>query len=260
MQGTNVLIHEAINDDYEYIQYNSNLRLIRCVKDDYYQMQSIIRACNSNKHADNWFANDSTQELLDEAESDIQNNNPEILVNGKLYENRKYNPPALKGYYVHRLLVNAVAMWASPKYAWNVMKLLDNIVQEERAKLEAKHIEQEQTIQEQRPRLVPKNKDTSYRYIIWKEDLGNNTLLHLCRRNKSSFREISKYKKDANKCWFFRDDLPIAMTINEDVKDIVRKTFPGDDYNMKGCKIEILTEHLPKLYQLITKYFDEYQE
>ena len=28
------------------------------------------------------------------------------------YENRKNLAPGLKGYYVHRLLVNAVAMWA----------------------------------------------------------------------------------------------------------------------------------------------------
>ena len=31
------------------------------------------------------------------------------------YENRKNLAPGLKGYYVHRLLVNAVAMWTSPK-------------------------------------------------------------------------------------------------------------------------------------------------
>ena len=36
------------------------------------------------------------------------------------YENRKNLAPGLKGYYVHRLLVNAVAMWASPKlYFWS---------------------------------------------------------------------------------------------------------------------------------------------
>ena len=31
------------------------------------------------------------------------------------YENREKLPNGLRGYYVHRLLVNAVAMWASPK-------------------------------------------------------------------------------------------------------------------------------------------------
>ena len=30
------------------------------------------------------------------------------------YENREKLPNGLRGYYVHRLLVNAVAMWASP--------------------------------------------------------------------------------------------------------------------------------------------------
>ena len=158
-------------------------------------------------------------------------------------------------------------MWASPSYAIYIAKLLDNLFAEERAKLEAKIAEQNNTInelkdniEEKLPRMVPRHKDTSYRYLIWKEEFGEYTTLHLVRRNKSTFKEVNKYKKDANKCWFYRDDLPIAMTINEDVKDIVRANFKGDDYSMKASIISILTEHLPKLYELITKYFDEYQE
>ena len=57
---------EKINDEYEYIQYNEKLRLIHSIKDDMYQMQSIIKACNSKKPCKDWFRNQSTQELLDE--------------------------------------------------------------------------------------------------------------------------------------------------------------------------------------------------
>ena len=176
-------------------------------------------------------------------------------------------PPGLQGIYVHKLLVNAVAMWASPKYAIKIFMLLDNIAKEERDKLEAKNTkqeqqlnEQEQVIEEQRPRMVPKHKETNYKYMIWKEEFDNKTFLHLVRRNNHTFRDVNKIRKDAKKCWFFKDNLPIAMTPNDDVKDIVRANFKGDDYEITGCNILILTEHLPTLYQLIEDYFNSYQE
>ena len=46
---------QAINNDYEYIQYNQHLRLIHSIKDDMYQMQSIITVCKSTKNAFHWF-------------------------------------------------------------------------------------------------------------------------------------------------------------------------------------------------------------
>ena len=42
---TTFIVQEAINEEYEWIQYNKQLRLIRSVKDDMYQMQSILTAC-----------------------------------------------------------------------------------------------------------------------------------------------------------------------------------------------------------------------
>ncbi|KAI5496483.1 KilA, N-terminal/APSES-type HTH, DNA-binding family [Trichomonas vaginalis G3] len=63
---TTVIVHEAINEEYEYIQYNKQLRLIRSVKDDMYQMQSIMNALRSTKQAYHWFENQQTKELLEE--------------------------------------------------------------------------------------------------------------------------------------------------------------------------------------------------
>ena len=48
---TTAIVHEAINEEYEYIQYNKQLRLIRSVKDDMHQMQSIMNALRSTKQA-----------------------------------------------------------------------------------------------------------------------------------------------------------------------------------------------------------------
>ena len=55
---------EAINNDYEYIQYNEHIRLIHSKKDDMYQMQSIISSCKSKKQAKDWFRNQTTQEII----------------------------------------------------------------------------------------------------------------------------------------------------------------------------------------------------
>ena len=60
------VIIEPINNDYEYIQFNERLRLIHSIKDDMYQMQSIINSCNSKKPCKDWFENKSTHEIIDE--------------------------------------------------------------------------------------------------------------------------------------------------------------------------------------------------
>ncbi|KAI5509768.1 KilA, N-terminal/APSES-type HTH, DNA-binding family, partial [Trichomonas vaginalis G3] len=95
---TTVIVHEAINEEYEWVQFNKQLRLIRSVKDDMYQMQSILTACFApdTKHTDDWFKNQSTQELLSEAQRDrLFSGSP------KTHENRKNLPNGLRGYYVH---------------------------------------------------------------------------------------------------------------------------------------------------------------
>ncbi|KAI5513874.1 KilA, N-terminal/APSES-type HTH, DNA-binding family, partial [Trichomonas vaginalis G3] len=133
---TIAIVHEAINEEYEYIQYNKQLRLIRSVKDDMYQMQSIMNALRSTKQAYHWFENQQTKELLEEF--------PHMIASlGKPgeeipYENRKNLAPGLKGYYVHRLLVNAVAMWASPRYACYIFMMLDELYKAEREDMEKK--------------------------------------------------------------------------------------------------------------------------
>ena len=187
-----------INDDYEWIQYNERLRIIHSIKDDMYQMQSIISACNSHKPCKDWFRNQSTVELLDEMQNINNNGSTGILPVEKIYENGSTGIPAdtksyenarggipadtksygnarggipllaklyekrddvpieLRGYYIHRLLVNHVALWASPRYSIYIMKLLDDIFQKQREQLNNK-------IEEMKPRQVPQNKQRSYK-------------------------------------------------------------------------------------------------
>ncbi|KAK8881265.1 hypothetical protein M9Y10_003999 [Tritrichomonas musculus] len=258
---SNKLIYEPINDDYEWIQYNKQLRIIHSIKDDMYQMQSIINTCDSLKQARHWFENQSTKELLNEFE--LEKRSVGILPDHKLVENRKNLPNNLKGYYVHRLLVNAVAMWASPRYSIRIFKILDEIAKNERKELEQTIDQQKQTINQQRPRMVPAKKDKCYKYLIWKEEQPNDPdmiLLHLVKRHINNFRQVSKHYKNKDENWFYRENLPIAMTPNEDIKELVKQSFPGSEYDIDGSTILIYKEHLPKLHDLIDKYFDEFQE
>ncbi|EAX69887.1 hypothetical protein TVAG_595320 [Trichomonas vaginalis G3] len=295
---TTVIVHEAINEEYEYIQYNKQLRLIRSVKDDMYQMQSILTACFApdTKLPKDWFRNQSTIELLNEAENSTTDflvvaktrvgekpQSPKLYENSeeqrvgekpqspKLYENREKLPNGLRGYYVHRLLVNAVAMWASPRYAWYIYRLLDEIHRQEREEMEKKLqakdevIEaKDKTIQKRIPRSVPKGKEKNYKYMIYTEEMENEedrdmVMLHLVRRNNKSFYDLAKiYKSDRN--WFYRENLPISMTPNEDVKQIVQDTLPQTHYDMKGCTILTFKEDLPLLKEKITEYFDNFKQ
>ncbi|KAI5507942.1 KilA, N-terminal/APSES-type HTH, DNA-binding family [Trichomonas vaginalis G3] len=266
---TTAIVHEAINEEYEYIQYNKQLRLIRSVKDDMYQMQSIMNALRSTKQAYHWFENQQAKELLEEF--------PHMIASlGKPreeipYENRKNLAPGLKGYYVHRLLVNAVAMWASPRYACYIFMMLDELYKAEREDMEKKlHAKDEvieakdKSIQKRIPRSVPKGKEKSYKYMIYAEELEKEedrdmVMLHLVRRNNKSFYDLAKiYKSDRN--WFYRENLPISMTPNEQIKEIVKNTLPQTHYDIKGCTILTFKEDLTLLKEKITEYFDNFKE
>ncbi|KAI5549406.1 KilA, N-terminal/APSES-type HTH, DNA-binding family [Trichomonas vaginalis G3] len=266
---TTAIVHEAINEEYEYIQYNKQLRLIRSVKDDMYQMQSIMNALRSTKQAYHWFENQQAKELLEEF--------PHMIASlGKPreeipYENRKNLAPGLKGYYVHRLLVNAVAMWASPRYACYIFMMLDELYKAEREQMEKKLqakdevIEsKDKSIQKRIPRSVPKGKEKSYKYMIYTEEMENEedkdmVMLHLVRRNNKSFYDLAKiYKSDRN--WFYRENLPISMTPNEQIKEIVKNTLPQTHYDIKGCTILTFKEDLTLLKEKITEYFDNFKE
>ena len=259
---TNNLICKSINDDYEWIQYNKELRIIRSIKDDMYQMQSIINVCDSNKQATRWVNSEDRTKLFNEIAT-MQNCTLE-----KVIQNRTNLPNGLRGYYINRYLVNHVAIWASETYAVHILKLLDDIASREREEL-AKTIaakddviaEQAQNIESQRPRMVPSNKENCYKYLIWKEPSpdSEHVILHLVRRHKNNFRQVNKHFKNTDENWFYRENLPIAMTPNEDIKALVKKIFPGSDYKMNGSIININEKHLSKLHEEISKYFDEFQ-
>jgi hypothetical protein len=240
----NQAIIVPINEDYEWIQYNEDLRLLHSIRDDMYQGKSIIQALNSQKRFRNWISNDQTKELI------------EGFVGAGIPapENKPNEVPGFQGYYVHRLFVNIVATWASPEYAYKIAILLDSHFENQRNELQNQ-------INSLKPRTVPKKKEKNYHYMIYQEDLPENMIiLHLTRRSHRSFSTEFQKIRDSNKCLFYRDNLPIAMTPNEDVKDIIKRLLPRPEYQVIMSKVRLNRRHLALILPAITEYFEHIHE
>ncbi len=251
MNTNNNTTVEAINEDYEYLQYNVHLRIIHSIKDDFYQMQSIIEACQSKKQASDWYRNSSTQELLEEIRrvGDFSGSK-------NIYEKREDLPNGLRGYYVHRILVNHVAIWCSPRYSYYIMKLLDSVFERERQQQQTK-------IEELLPRAVPRDHKHDYRYLIWKEIIPDNrefVRLHLVRRNKHNFRVVYNHLHNEEECWYYKNNLPISMSPNQDIKEIIKKNFGENDVKVSGFVVVIRVSCLPRLHELVDSYFKSMSE
>ena len=105
-----------------------------------------------------------------------------------------------------------------------------------------------------------KRKDNTYKFMIWKEDYVEKTLLHLVRRKSSGFRDVNKIRKNPDLCFYYKENLPITIDTNDGVKQLIKDNFPGKDYEISGNTILIFTNHIPQLHELIEQFFNEYQE
>ena len=145
-------------------------------------------------------------------------------------------------------------MWASPRYSIYIMKLLDSHFERERQDLINE-------IQQQKPRMVPKNHEYDYKYLIWKEDIDDKYVkLHLVRRHKSTFRVVKEHYENEDERWYYKSNLPNAMSPNKDIKNIIRKLLKGDDYKISGFDAIIKKELLDELHEAIADYFSKIQQ
>ena len=248
---------EPINNDYEFIQYNSQLRLIHSIKDDMYQAQSIVTACKSNKQIRHWINNESSREIIQELAKILSGNFLPDEISDDLegiYENRPNLSISLRGIYVHRLLVNHIAIWASSKYALYIMKLLDSTFEDERNRLANK-------IEEQQPRLVPTNHKHDYFYLCWKQELDDEyVILHQVRRQTKTFNRVKSHYDNQNEMFYYRTNLPISMSPANEIKQRIRKIFAGSDYKIRNYDIIIKKSCLDTLHDIITSYFESFQQ
>ena len=109
----------------------------------------------------------------------------------------------------------------------------------------------------------PINREYDYKYLIWLEQIPDdnaNVKLHLIRRHKDYFNRVQQHYNNPDERWFFRENLPISMTINLDIKNIIRENFDETEANINGNTITINREILDDLHEMIETYFNEFQE
>ena len=276
MSAVSTIVRESINNDYEWIQYNNDLRIIRSIHDDMFQAQSILNALGSKKRIKHWFENKQTQELIQGFEEEKVSAG--IPANASVTENRTDLPNHLRGLYVHRLLVNSVASWASPKYAIKIYRLLDSLFEMDRNDLEAqideknKEIEiknskieqqnkqiheQEDSIKQLRKRCVPKGREQKYVYCVYMDDGDDwNTIrLHFVRcARRNIARALKGVKKYQILC--YQERLPTAMSLNDEIKEIIATVVPDEDLKYEPCSGDALInyDYLDDVIESIREY------
>ncbi|KAA6341374.1 MAG: hypothetical protein EZS28_052464 [Streblomastix strix] len=186
-----------------------------------------------------------------------------------MYEINKGFDNKFKGYYVHPHLINYVAIWVSPKYAVTVRKIMDKINETVIAEHEADKTQAiadqfhsvintvtdtlsdritdlNQQVRQLAPRAVPNGKERTYILIVeevnedeqLEEQQEDHITIRIRRINRKDLRpaKIERYRRES---LLFVDNLPIAMTINEKIKESLQSrqdvkiwsthyTFPED--------------------------------
>ena len=280
MSAVSTIVRESINNDYEWIQYNNDLRIIRSIHDDMFQAQSILNALGSKKRIKHWFENKQTQELIQGFEEEKVSAG--IPANASVTENRTDLPNHLRGLYVHRLLVNSVASWASPKYAIKIYRLLDSLFEMDRNDLEAQideknkeieiknsKIEQQQKqleikdnkIKNLKSRAVPEGREHKYVYCVYMDEgIDWNTVrIHFVRCDK---RRISRALKgvEHDQILFYKECLPCSMSVNDDVKEIIAEIVPDEELKFERCSGAAIInyDYLDDVVESIQEYLDAF--
>ena len=271
---SSVIVRESINQDYEWIQYNNDLRIIHSIRDDMFNAQSILNALGSKKQFRRWFKNIETKELIKGFKEELKINDDSEII-----ENSTDAPNGLRGYYVHRLLVNSVASWSSPQYAIKIYKLLDSLYDTERNELENKYEKQlnekdikiemknkqihkqEKTIKNLKSRAVPEGRENKYIYCIYMDDGDDwNTIkLHFVRCDK---RRIARALKgvDQDQILFYKEALPCSMSVNDDVKELIAEIIPEEELRFEPCSGSAIInyDYLDDVVDSIQEYLDEF--
>jgi hypothetical protein len=126
------------NKQYETIQYNEDLYLVRSIEDDMFQVQSIMLCLGYNQkkydHINHYFNLKGTNELVDEIM-----NNLTLAKIGEVHETRNNIKKEYIGTYIHRLLINHFASWHSPEYSYKKQIILDNVFKAQMEELRTKN-------------------------------------------------------------------------------------------------------------------------
>ncbi|KAA6378925.1 MAG: hypothetical protein EZS28_025549 [Streblomastix strix] len=229
--------------------YNGFDILIRN-KDGFINATKLVQQINEMEHTKKELRNITRSPVFIEYKQFLEKIRP-FNLNGPLC----YLLPAsfmndVRGTYVHKQLLNIICIKSSVKYLHHVSLIMDAInerilathdettsIQEHAEEtfnmvIEEQNIiieEQSKEIKQLKPRAVPKDKETSYILAIELEDEWQGKITYQVRRlNKKHLckKEINLLKQSV----LFFDNLPIAMTTNEKLKEGLQKEFTDIDF------------------------------
>ncbi|KAA6375480.1 MAG: hypothetical protein EZS28_028993 [Streblomastix strix] len=218
------------NEQFVNASYNGMTILVRQsdgyinVSQIYYQYSKQFRSLIKQ---DRW--KDYIKAEIDEGQPDKNLSGPLMYSIDKGYAND------FKGYYVHPILINYIAIWISPKYAVTVRKIMVSINENSQQthttfeantsrlieQLQRENTDYSNTIQQMVPRLVPQDKQYDYIYSVEliNEDIdGRYQKVHRLHKNS-----INKYPLIEQRSTIYINNLPIAVTINHAIKDMLNQ-------------------------------------
>lgn len=121
-------IYQPINEDYEYVQYNSELLLIHHLESDLYQLESLLDNFPIDLTADDVLSDPEIQDVIEKV-NDLSETEllPSVVafqdleqLNDEDFEEYRYQNEdlfeRLNGIYVHKFLINIIAMKYSTDY------------------------------------------------------------------------------------------------------------------------------------------------
>ncbi|KAA6373716.1 MAG: hypothetical protein EZS28_030758 [Streblomastix strix] len=142
------------------------------------KIKQKIKADYDNKQFRSLIKQDRWKDYI---KAEIDEGQPDKNLSGSLmYSIDKGYANDFKGYYVHPILINYIAICISPKYAVTVRKIMDSINENSQQthttfeantsrlieQLQRENTDYSNTIQQMTPRLVPQDKQYDYIYSV----------------------------------------------------------------------------------------------
>ncbi|KAA6367394.1 MAG: hypothetical protein EZS28_037080 [Streblomastix strix] len=128
--------------------------------------------------------------------------------------------------------------------------VVNDIIQEQRLKI----VELGEQIVDLKSRAVHKRKKTAYILVVEQIECENKMItIRIRRLNKQHVGAMQIY--DYRQSLLFIDNLPIAMTINEEIKESITSNI--QDVKVKGTKYTFLENQLDDVKRIINEVVDK---
>lgn len=109
-----------LNKNFEYVQFNPDLKLIRCKTDGLYQAKSIADCLNPSYKTRNWFKEKENQKYIQHILQQSKIKDESII------HHVKYNvPEELKGHYINEIFIYLIAFDCNEEYKKLFMNALN---------------------------------------------------------------------------------------------------------------------------------------